>query len=378
MKATRLRHRLTFGVSASIPHDAEHVFLIVTLLLAQPQPTTIPEMWDAWCARCHAADGSGKVTEPTITVEPMDFTDCRVTSPEPDADWEMAISQGGPAVGLSSEMPGFGDTLTAEQISGFVQLIRTFCTETGWPHGNLNLPRPVFTEKAFPENEIVILPRMTRRPGGSGESSVTDFDLIAVYERRFGKRGMWEIAVPMASHVTAPIASHPVTERQHGFGDVEIAAKYVLHSNPVRSRILSAGVELVVPTGSSSRGFGHGTPVFEPYLAAGAVAGSFYLQAQTKLELPGDRAKADRAFVYNLYAGRDTSGSPDTWTLGVELNGENKELALTPQVRKGLTKTGALGAAIGVQLPLTDRHERGTSVVGYLLWEYLEPVRARQ
>ena len=69
-------------------------------------------MWGAWCARCHADDGSGKVNEPTVTVEPMDFTDCKVTSAEPDADWERAIAKGGPGVGLSSEMPGFEDSLT--------------------------------------------------------------------------------------------------------------------------------------------------------------------------------------------------------------------------------------------------------------------------
>ena len=83
-----------------------------------------------------------------------------------------------------------------------------------------------------------------------------------------------------------------------------------------------------------------------------------YVQAQAKFELPARPEKADRAFVYNLYVGRDTSIQPTTWTLGVELNGENRELALTPQVRKGLTKTGALGASIGVQIPLNDRRER--------------------
>ena len=56
---------------------------------------SVPEMWDAWCSRCHAKDGSGKVTEPTVTVEPMDFTDCRIASPEPDADWQLAIVHGG-------------------------------------------------------------------------------------------------------------------------------------------------------------------------------------------------------------------------------------------------------------------------------------------
>src|SRR5688572_23311848 len=117
-------------------------------LALQSQPTTIPEMWDAWCAGCHAADGSGKVAAPTITVEPMDFTDCKVATPEPDVDWALAISHGGPAVGLSAEMPAFGDSLTSVQIDKFVAHMRGFCRESGWPLGNANFPRPIFTEKA--------------------------------------------------------------------------------------------------------------------------------------------------------------------------------------------------------------------------------------
>ena len=111
---------------------------------------------------------------------------------------------------------------------------------------------------------------------------------------------------------------------------------------------------MVLPTGSEG-GARARDDVFEPFLAAGAVVGGSYLQAQVKVELPARREKADRAFVYNLYVGRDTSIQSDTWTLGIELNGENNELALTPQVRKGLTRTGALGAAVGVQIPLNER-----------------------
>lgn len=341
-------------------------FVFMAALAAQPQPTTIPEMWDAWCARCHAQDGSGKVIEPTIVVEPMDFTDCRVASPEPDADWELAINAGGPAVGLSAEMPGFGDSITAEQTRGFVAHMRGFCRETGWPHGNTNFPRPIFTEKAFPENEVVILPAVSHR------STLNDVNLVAVYERRFGKRSMWEVALPMASHATSG------TARRQGIGDVEVAIKHVLLARADSPAILSAGFEVALPTGSAVRNLGRGTTMFEPYLAAGTVIGSTYLQAQAKVELPADRAKASRAFVYNLYAGRDLSGSPDTWTFGVELNGENNELAFTPQLRKGLTRTGALGAAVGVRIPIIGGREQGTRLVSYLLWEYLEPVRARR
>jgi hypothetical protein len=350
-------------------------------LAVAAQPTTIPEMWDAWCARCHAPDGSGQLDQPTITVEPMDFTDCKVAAAEPDADWELPIRFGGPAVGLSSEMPAFGDTLSADQVSRFVKHMRGFCKEAGWPSGNANFPRPIFTEKAFPENELVILPMLTHRrpevsiPGGPripADTSLTDFNLLAVFERRLGKRGMWEVAVPMASHDTAGSA------RRQGVGDVEVAGKYVLAAASHSPRILSAGLEVALPTGSEVRGLGRGTAVFEPFLAGGALIKGTYLQAQAKVEIPVDGSKADRALIYNLYAGRDTSTSPATWTLGVELNGENEEVALTPQVRKGLTGTGALGGAVGVRVPLTERREQGTELVAYLLWEYMEPVRARR
>jgi hypothetical protein len=357
-------------------------FAFMAGLAAQPSPTTIPEMWDAWCARCHAKDGSGKVAQPTITVEAMDFTDCKVATPEPDADWEMAIAAGGPAVGLSAEMPAFGDTLSAEQVRGFVTHMRGFCRETGWPHGNTNFPRPIFTEKAYPENELVILPMVAhRRPevviaiGGTrvpADTSLTDLDVVAVYERRFGKRTMWEVAVPLASHDTGGLA------RRQGVGDIEVAIKHVIAASANAPRILSAGFEVALPSGSTVRGLGRGTTMFEPYLAAGALVGNTYLQAQAKLEVPADTAKAARAFVYNFYAGRDTSRAPDTWTLGLELNGDNRDLALTPQVRKGLTRTGALGAALGVRVPITKRQEQGTRLVSYVLWEYLEPVRARR
>ena len=347
----------------------------VLLTTSQPVPSTIPEMWKEWCARCHAQDGSGKVAEPTVDVVPLDFTECKTATAEPDADWELAIAQGGPAVGLSSQMPAFGDTLSPEQVHGFVEYMRGFCEERGWPHGNMNFPRPIFTEKAFPENELILLPVATHRRteglGGRGAGPKrVDLDLLAIYERRLGRRGMWEAAVPLSSHATGG------TPRR-GIGDIDLAFKYVLNTNAAKTRIVSGGIEVALPTGSEVRGLGRGTVVFEPYLAAGTMWRDVYLQGQAKVEWPADAAKADRAFVYNLYAGRDSSIAPTTWTIGVEVNGENQQLALTPQVRKGLTKTGALGAAVGVRVPMNERRDQGTRLVGYLLWEYLDPVRAR-
>jgi hypothetical protein len=311
------------------------------------QPTTIPEMWGAWCARCHAADGSGKVDEPTITVTPMDFTDCRLSTQEPDADWERAIAKGGPGVGLSPQMPAFEDSLTAEQIRGFVSHLRSFCREAGWPSGNMNFPRPIFTEKAFPESEVLILPAI---------SHDREIEFESVYEQRLGKRSMIEFGVPV---------------KNDGVEGVDVAFKHTVFAgnHAARPAIVSLGLEAALFSD---------TAVFEPFVAAGAMIRDWYLQGQLKVELPHDRAKAERALVYNIYVGRDGSLSPQTWTIGVELNGENHELALTPQVRQGLTGTGALAASVGLMVPLNEREQRGVRWVGYLLWDYLEPLRARR
>lgn len=328
-------------------------------------PTTPPEMYTAWCARCHATDGTGRVDDPSITVEPMDFTDCAVTTPEPDADWELVIARGGPAAGLSSQMPAYGDALSPDQVRALVSHVRTFCAESGWPLGNANFSRPIFTEKAFPENEVVILPAISHRDG-----RLDRVRLKGVVERRVGRRGHVEVGVPLASVLADG-------GREAGIGDVTLAGKYVLSTNRRSTRILTGGLELTLPTGNEARGLGAPSAVFEPYLAAGTTAGDLILQAQLKVEVPARNARLDTEIVYNLSVSRDLAPRPDTWSIGLELNGVEDELALTPQVRKGLTRTGALAAAFGVRVPVVHRDRQSTTWVGYVLWEYMDPVRAR-
>lgn len=334
-------------------------------------------MWGAWCARCHADDGSGKVGEPTITIVPMDFTDCKVTSAEPDADWERAIAKGGPGVGLSPEMPGFEDSLTPDHIRRFVSHLRGFCTEPGWPSGNTNFPRPILTEKAFPEDELVILPAVSHFSEAEAPS-ITEGLFTVVYERRFGKRSMFEIGVPL-------VTTNALLTRTGGLGDLDVAIKHVIYtgttgrtSTPQAPRIVSIGLEVALPSGDRFKAHGRGATLFEPYISAGTMVRDWYLQTQFKVELSTNTLRARPHLVYHTYLGRDTSAAPSTWTIGVEVNGEDDRVALTPQVRKGLTGTGALAAAVGVMVPLNKREEQGARWVGYLLWEYLEPVRARR
>jgi cbb3-type cytochrome c oxidase subunit III len=363
------------------------LLLVAAIAVAaeQSQPTTIPEMWGAWCARCHADDGSGKVNEPTVTVEPMDFTDCKITAAEPDADWERAVAKGGPGVGLSPQMPAFEDSLTPEQITGFVAHMRGFCKEPGWPSGNNNFPRPILTEKAFPENEFLIVPAVSHLDEDPAPS-ITEASVVALYERRIGKRSMVELEVPL-------ITTNALATWTSGIGDVALAFKHAVYASAGHAekglppRIVSLGLEAALPSGDRFKTHGSGTTIFEPFVTAGTMLFNWYVQGEFRAELPADRVRADRALVYRAYVGRDTSQAPNTWTLGVEFSGESSYplieirtnlFALTPQVRKGLTGTGALAAAAGVMLPINNRDAQGVRWVGYLLWEYLEPWRARR
>ena len=337
-------------------------FLVPPVVSAQI-PTEPSELYEVACAACHGEDGTGKTDNPAIETAPMDFTDCAVTTPEPVADWQLVIARGGPAAGLSSEMPSYGDSLTSGQIDGLIGYVRSFCTEEGWPLGNLNFPRPIFTEKAFPENEIVLLPEVTR-----GADEDAGFGLRAVFERRLGRRGHVEVRLPFES-----ISEHG--SRHNGLGDIKVAGKYVLHTDVAATRITTVGFEVSLPTGDAESSLGKGTTVLEPYVAFGTRAHDVYVQTQIKVEVPTDEP-GNAEFGYSLYLGTDLSELLSTWTVGVELNGVEDRLALTPQIRKGLTRTGALAAAFGVQVPLNKRDGRQTRWVGYLLWEFLDPVRA--
>jgi mono/diheme cytochrome c family protein len=357
--------RISFSrVSCVLP-----ILLIARLAAAQatgtPQlPDTPTEIYAAWCVKCHGADGSGRLAVATVKTTPRDFTNCKLATAEADTDWELITAKGGPPAGMSSEMPAFGELMQPEQVRAMVAHLRSFCKEDGWPLGNVNFPRPMFTEKAFPENEFVVAPVVSHQ---SGEPASVGFK--SVYEQRIGRRAHAEIGVPLESAV--------VDERSTGIGDVSVATKYVLHTNRASTRIVSTGLEVKFPTGSQSKGLGGGTAVFEPFLAAGVGLGLNIVQGNIKYEFPTADPWGDAEFVYNTYFGRTLDTRPSAWTLAVELNGVQKDLAFTPQVRKALTRTGALAAAGGVQIPLNNRSDQPVRYVGYVLWEYLDPVRPR-
>jgi len=143
-----------------------------------------------------------------------DFVDCRTATPEPDIQWRAVITNGGPARGFSDIMPAFKDLLTPDQIGKVIEHLRSLCTEQPWPRGNLNLPRAIVTEKAFPEDEVVIGASFNAQGAPGVGTSV-------VYEKRIGATGQLEAAVPMISRTR-------LAGGTRAFGDIVLGYKQKL------------------------------------------------------------------------------------------------------------------------------------------------------
>ena len=128
-------------------------------------PQRTPEnLYRAACITCHGPDGTGAPKSIVGFDAPLpDFTDCAFATAEADVDWFSVVHEGGPVRGLDRHMPAFGDALSPDEIALAVSHVRTFCHDPSWPRGDLNLPRAFFTEKAFPENEVVWATAVTTR-----------------------------------------------------------------------------------------------------------------------------------------------------------------------------------------------------------------------
>jgi hypothetical protein len=120
-----------------------------------------------------------------------DFTQCDQTTPEENLAWKAIIRDGGPTRGFSQIMPAFGDALTDEQIDAVIGYLRSLCKDDRWPRGELNLPRALATEKAFPESETVLTSAFNAQHSPGIDSEIA-------YEHRLGKRSQLEVAVPFS------------------------------------------------------------------------------------------------------------------------------------------------------------------------------------
>jgi hypothetical protein len=346
-----------------------------------------------------------------LKVDLPDFTDCSFASREPDSDFAAVIHGGGPARGFSVLMPAHGaasspaqiddnspqssgssapagdradsqpsDPIELPVVSGrldrteialVIGYLRTFCSDERWPRGELNLPRPLLTEKAFPEDEAVV----TSFANVNREDWVsTEF----LFETRIGARGMLEIALPVVGREWEREAGGR-TKWYSGVGDLAVGAKYAFFHSLDSGSIVSLGGEIKVPTGNDDRGLGKGSVVFEPYLAAAQLlpADSF-VQLQLLGEIPTSganeiqlRGTLGKTFTPVLHGRRWT---PMVEVIGVfDLSrGGESNLDIVPQIQIPLNQRQHVRMNVGVWIPATRNDERATRVGAYLLWDWFD------
>ena len=328
------------------------------------------QLYQAGCAACHGSDGRGQLAAMRgFDVDLPDFTDCGRTTPEADLDWLSIVHEGGPVRAFDRMMPAFGEELTEAEIGRVIAHVRTFCAERGWPLGDLNLPRAFVTEKAFPENEAVLTATIV--PGH--ERSVGSQFL---YEHRVGRRGQYEVFVPFDLRQTA------AGSWQAGVGDIGAAYKHVLYDSRPRGSILSAGGEFTLPTGSTSKGLGGGVARFEAF---GTISQTLprdgFLHAHTGIEVPADAERAAKETFWRLAIGKTfmqrrwgRAWSPMVEILGAREieEGSEAEWDALPQVQVSLSTRQHVLFNIGVRTPISQRLERRTSVLVYLLWDWFD------
>jgi mono/diheme cytochrome c family protein len=344
--------------------------------------STGEQLYGIGCASCHGQDGRGADPDKVaFDVTLPDFSDCSFASREPDADWIAVAHQGGPVRGFDRTMPAFGEAFSEEQLQEIVDHVRSFCGDPKWPRGELNFPRALVTEKAFPEDELVYeLGVRTEGPGAVGNAFV--------YERRLGSKSQIEAKLRFGFQDVMPRdpeaipADSAATDWRAGLGDVELAFKHAFLHSLKSGTIVSGALAVQLPTGTTSNGFGAGTTLFEPFLSFGQVLpAEAFLQGQGGFEISTNTEKASSEAFWRAAFGRSwmQGGWGRAWTPMVELlgsaeleSGGTTQWSLVPQLQVTLSRRQHIIANIGVGLPLDDTEVRRPEILFYLLWEWFD------
>ncbi len=347
-----------------------------SLTNALPANATGEQVFGAACATCHAPDGKGSPQAQLGFPQPLpdghdlpDFTDCPTNTVEPLGDWMAVATRGGRIRGLDRHMPAFGDALSQDQIESAIRHLWSFCSDTAWPRGDLNLPRAFFTEKAFPENETVL----TTGISTSEEKAITN---ELVYEHRIGARGQYEVMVPLGFQ-----QGGPGTGWTRGIGDVEVALRRTFYASLERGSIFAAGAAVTLPTGKEAQGLGNGFTIYEPFAMWGQILGrNGFLQLHAGYEVPSDHAKGqNEGFLRSAmgYTIAQDHGVGRTWSPMGELivakpKGAQAEWDVVPQMQVSLSKLQHILLSVGVRVPLNERSERKPQLMTYFLWDWFD------
>jgi mono/diheme cytochrome c family protein len=372
IQGTRVKQALSLaGVAAMILA----VFSLAWGSQKAGQARTGQRLYREACAACHGIDGTGAPSSTVGFQTPLpDFSSCNFASREPNGDWYYVVAEGGPARAFDPMMPAFGDALSEAEIMRVLDYIRTFCGNTDWPRGELNLPRPLVTTKAYPEDEVVLASSINLDQDDRIENEL-------IYEQRFGARNQFEIILPFGWSEQANSQTGD-TEWTSSLGDLGLALKRVMFHSLERGSIVSLGAEVFLPTGDEDEGFSSDTTVFEPYVSYGQLLpADFFFQFQGGAGLPLDTDRANeeafwrgalgRTFIFGQY-GRAVS--PMVELLGSkELVSEaNTHWDLVPQVQIPLNRRQHVSVGAGARIPLNDTDSRETSYLVYILWDWFD------
>ena len=343
------------------------IALALVLLGASGWATGNPEriargkaVYEQGCVLCHGRDGRGN-PEWENPVRPVEFSDCGTTA-EATEQWETIVRKGGPARGLASVMPAFAESYNDKEIGAVVAYLRTFCVNAdAFPPGDLNFRRLLKTGKAFPEAEVVL--GVSHRP----KSGARETELEMAYENRIGPRFQYELVLPVRAEAS------PGGGR--GVGDVELEAKQVLHFDAARLQILSAGIGVTLPTGSTAKGLGNDTVLLSPFVAHGKGWGRTLLQAKVGADIPTDAGKADTAVTYAVGLSRALGPPRTAWTPALELTGtyntrtRRPEHSVWVEASKPLNRLGHVIGSVGAQLPIRPSGD-SWRIAAYVLWDF--------
>jgi hypothetical protein len=284
-----------------------------------------------------------------------------------NSDWKAVILNGGRFRGFSQIMPSFREELTSAQIDAVIEYLRGFCGSSRWPRGELNLPLALVTEKAYPENEEVIISSVNVR----GAPGVTN---QIIHEQRIGVRNQIEVSVPVSFQ-------HPDGAWYGGFGDATLGLKRVLFYSLPAGSILSVQGEITFPTGSRTKGLGAGVTTFGTFASyEQLLPRKTFLQLQAGAELPRDTSIAPQSLFWRAAAGKSFSqgqGFGRMWSPMLELvadrdlaTGARTNWDLVPQMQVTLSRRQHIRANAGLRIPATNTAGRPLQAMLYVLWDW--------
>ena len=326
--------------------EAAAVSSLVALALAAPAPAPPPRdtgavLYRAWCQTCHGADGRGVPSAMVrLEVPPANLADCRTSTPEPEERWIKVVTDGGASVGLSMDMPAFGEGASREQIRDIVRYVRSLCGEPGWPPGELNFARPFLVEKPFPENEWVLV-----EEGRQQE---------LIYERRLTKR----LQIEANARSVFDSAGSP-------FQGAGAALKYNVWHDLSRHALASAGLEVTPPIGRQD------VWELDGFLSA-AVAPANLLVFQGEISATWERGAGIVNWSYRggvgKPVGRFVPMLEAAWD--VPAGARQHQLTLYPQTWFQLSRLGHVAASVGVAIPVAGPSPSDPRLIAFLLWDY--------